>query len=246
MGVCRWGVQDFRGCVQDLAGPGSAGPPPSAGPPQNVALFSLSHPNFLSFFSLFLGPGLHTTTRELQMCTFQGPGASNTIKIPRKDPKREKKERKLWREREKKREILGFLAPPFWAPHFWPPLFLGLGPPCRDKQMSGCEHHQPGERDEDGCANGHCTFARNRMCAAPAVKAVLVSEVQVRLGLAFMIEECHQLNTGDYCASVGLNTSSSKTTFSSKTTLSSKTTFSTKTALSTKTTLSTHDHTFIP
>ena len=29
-------------------------------------------------------PGLHTTARELQTCTFQGPGASNTTKIPRK------------------------------------------------------------------------------------------------------------------------------------------------------------------
>ena len=78
------------------------------------------------------------TTRELQTCTFQGPGASNTTKIPRKDPKRGKEVRKLWRRREKKREILGpppfgappFGAPPFWAPHFWAPpfgapLFLG-------------------------------------------------------------------------------------------------------------------------
>ena len=36
-------------------------------------------------------PGLHTTARELQTCTFQEPGASNTPKIKRKDPKREKK-----------------------------------------------------------------------------------------------------------------------------------------------------------
>ena len=47
----------------------------------------------------YFGPkpqGLHTTVRELQMCTFQGPGASNTTKIPRKDPQeRENKERKL-------------------------------------------------------------------------------------------------------------------------------------------------------
>ena len=38
------------------------------------------------------------------MCTFHGPGASNTTKIPRKDPKREKEERKLWRTRGKKKE----------------------------------------------------------------------------------------------------------------------------------------------
>ena len=55
-------------------------------------------------------PGLLTTARELQTCTFQGPGASNTTKIPRKDPKREKEERKLWREEGKK-------SAKFWAPH---------------------------------------------------------------------------------------------------------------------------------
>ena len=36
-----------------------------------------------------------------------GPGASNTTKIPRKNSKREKEERKLWRGREKKRAIFG-------------------------------------------------------------------------------------------------------------------------------------------
>ena len=69
------------------------------------------HNNFPSFFSLSLWcffvefwwcfegraalgpPGLHTTTRELQTCTFQGPCVSNTTKIPRKDPK-EREERK--------------------------------------------------------------------------------------------------------------------------------------------------------
>ena len=37
-------------------------------------------------------PGLHTTTRELQTCTFERPSASNTTKIPREDPQRGKKE----------------------------------------------------------------------------------------------------------------------------------------------------------
>ena len=79
--------------------------------------------------------GSHTTARELQTCTFHGPGASNTTKIPRKDPKREKEERKLWREKGEK-------SAKFWAPHpsglhpsgstlrgppFGAPLFLGLG-----------------------------------------------------------------------------------------------------------------------
>ena len=72
--------------------------------------------------------GSHTTARELQTCTFQGPCASKTPpKFHERTPKREKKERKLWRREGKKREILGlppfgallFGAPPFgvWAPH---------------------------------------------------------------------------------------------------------------------------------
>ena len=40
-------------------------------------------------------PGFHTTARELQTCTFEGPGASNTTKIPREDPQRKsEKQRK--------------------------------------------------------------------------------------------------------------------------------------------------------
>ena len=83
-------------------------------------------------------PGFHTTARELQTCTLEGPGASKTPpKFHERTPKREKKERQLWREREEKSakfcalQILcppPFWAPPFWAPQFKPPLFLGLGP----------------------------------------------------------------------------------------------------------------------
>ena len=60
---------------------------------------------FLLFFTFFFPAG---TRRELQTCTFQCPCTSNTTKIPRKDPKREKEEGKLWREIEKKRAK-------FWA-----------------------------------------------------------------------------------------------------------------------------------
>ena len=80
------------------------------------------------------GPsGLHTTARELQTCTFQGPGASNTTKIPRKDPQEREKERKWRRERGKKSEILG--PAPFGAPPEGPtlrgPIFLGSSHPFR-------------------------------------------------------------------------------------------------------------------
>ena len=40
-------------------------------------------------------PGFHTTARELQTCTFKGPGASNTTKFPREDPQRERKRAKM-------------------------------------------------------------------------------------------------------------------------------------------------------
>ena len=71
-------------------------------------------------------PQLHTTTREVQTCTFQGTGASNTSKIPREDPEREEK-RILRREREKKSEILGLPPLGFGAPNVGNTLFLGLG-----------------------------------------------------------------------------------------------------------------------
>ena len=91
---------------------------------QNFAVFSLSRHNFhyyiplLGVFSLNFGgvfegrhpdmctfgvlrpPGLHTTdSPRARTCTFDGPGASKTPKIQQKDPKREKKKCKLWRER---------------------------------------------------------------------------------------------------------------------------------------------------
>ena len=72
-----------------------------------------------------------TTARELPTCTFTGPGASNTTKIPREDPQRERKKKSEnvgGRGEKKKREILG---PPasgsplglhfFWV---WAPAFL--------------------------------------------------------------------------------------------------------------------------
>ena len=85
-------------------------------------------------------PGSLTTARELQTCTFQGPGASNTTKIPRKDPKRVKEERKLWRRREKARNfgpstfrgstlqgptLLALLGPTLLGPTLLGPTLLG-------------------------------------------------------------------------------------------------------------------------
>ena len=77
--------------------------------------------------------GSHTTARELQTCTFHGPGASNTTKIPRKDKKeRERRKKIVAGKGKKKREILG---PPPHPSGLHPsglhllgaPLFLGLG-----------------------------------------------------------------------------------------------------------------------
>ena len=110
--LCVWWV-----CSRFL---GLSPGPPSAGPPfwtaQNFALFFLSPATIFILFSLscwsfalnFGGvfedrgalmctfgvgpPGLHTTTRELQTRTFERPGASNTTKIARANPQREKKE----------------------------------------------------------------------------------------------------------------------------------------------------------
>ena len=75
-------------------------------------------------------PGFHTTTREPKRAHLRVPVFKNTTKIPRKRPTKEgKKNKKLWWEREKKREISG---PHRSGPHPSPPppprLFLGLAP----------------------------------------------------------------------------------------------------------------------
>ena len=140
-------------CVLDPPVLPCAGPPcgpPCAGPPHAGPLpFSL----FLSLFGCLLvdfwcfrrsghsnvpiwalglscetpaasgPPGLHTTTRELQTRTIEGSGASNTTKIPRKDPQRETKRAKVGGEREKSAK---FWVPHPSGPHASGPIFLGL------------------------------------------------------------------------------------------------------------------------
>ena len=68
-------------------------------------------------------PGVHTTTRELQTCTFEGSGASNTTKFPREDTQRERQKKSEisgGSGEKKKREILG-------PPTLRCSIFLGLG-----------------------------------------------------------------------------------------------------------------------
>ena len=67
------------------------------------------------------GRGSHTTARELQTCTFQGPGASNTTKIQREDTQRDTMRAKRWREREEK-------ARNFGPPTLQGPTLQGSGP----------------------------------------------------------------------------------------------------------------------
>ena len=85
----------------------------------------------------------HDSPRTPNVHIFRTPAFENTTKIPRKDPQEKKKERKLWRKREK-REILGLptlrgptlrgpslLGPTLRAPHFfqvWAPTLRRLHP----------------------------------------------------------------------------------------------------------------------
>ena len=127
-------------------------PPPSAAPDQKPKTPAQDH--FRSSLSLGvfswnfppdpppprtpLRPLSSCRARELQTFTFKGPRASNTTKIPREDPQRERKKRKWGRERKKKREILGLppsaprppllRASPFGRRPSGLPLFRGLGP----------------------------------------------------------------------------------------------------------------------
>ena len=52
-------------------------------------------------------PGLHTTTRELQTCTFQGPGASKH-QNNEKDLQNSEERKTIWREREKRAKLAVF------------------------------------------------------------------------------------------------------------------------------------------
>ena len=143
--VCR--CVHVGGCVQDLGTPSVSTPVRRTA--QNFALFSLSHHIFHSFFPLLrvlslkfggdfefrdpqmctfgvLGlpkpPGFNTTARELQSCTLEGPGVSNTTNIPRKETQVREGN---CSERREKREILGpptLLGPTLRGPQFarWP------------------------------------------------------------------------------------------------------------------------------
>ena len=72
-------------------------------------------------------PGLAHDSPRTPNVHISGPRPfKNTTKIPRKDPKREKEERKLWREEGKKRAKFGpptLRAPPFGDPPFGAPPF---------------------------------------------------------------------------------------------------------------------------
>ena len=70
--------------------------------------------------------GSHTTARELQTCTFERPGASNTTKIPREDPQRGKKRTNFAAGQGKKSAKFG--PPPLRGPTLRGPPFPGSGP----------------------------------------------------------------------------------------------------------------------
>ena len=84
--------------------------------------------------------GSHTTTRELQTCTFERPGTSNTTKIPREDPQRGKKRTNFVAEREKSAKF--WASHPSGPPPFGPPTLraphplraTGFGPWLHDKK----------------------------------------------------------------------------------------------------------------
>ena len=77
-------------------------------------------------------PGLHTTTRELRTCTFQGPSASNTTKIQRKDPQEMERRMKKAGEGKKKARNFGpptLRGPTLRSPTLRGPTFSRFGPP---------------------------------------------------------------------------------------------------------------------
>ena len=96
-------------------------------------------------------PGLHTTVRELQTCTFERPGASNTTKIPREDPQRGKKRTNFVAGEGKKARNFGLpkiRAPTLRASPFGPPPFgphwVWLAPGLHEKtKQLKIQHKNP-------------------------------------------------------------------------------------------------------
>ena len=153
--MCRWGVQDFRGCVQDLAGPPLSRTPPPPDRPKFRSFFPSPATNF-ALSSLFFGgfgatKPSHDNPRTPNV-HISGPWRFKHHQNSTKGPQKERRKKETCGGRgKKKREILGpppfgappfgappfgapafgappFWAPPFWAPPFWPPLFPFLGP----------------------------------------------------------------------------------------------------------------------
>ena len=101
--------------------------------------------------SLFFFPGVSHDSPRAQTCTFEGPGASNTTKIPREDPQREKKNENGGGRGKKARNFgpppFGPLGPHPLGPHPLGPHPLGphplcphpsgLGPTFRGRTFSG-------------------------------------------------------------------------------------------------------------
>ena len=77
--------------------------------------------------------GSHTTTQELQTCTFESPGASNTTQNPREDPQRGEKNEFCGGTGKKKREILG-PTPTLRTPILRTPTFLHPPTPTQNTQ----------------------------------------------------------------------------------------------------------------
>ena len=94
--------------------------------------------------------GSHTTARELQTCTFEGPGLQKHHQNSTRRPPRERRKNEISGGREKKARNFGPShpsAPTLRAP-FGPPFFLGSGPhpfgppplraPTKNKKLAKC------------------------------------------------------------------------------------------------------------
>ena len=123
----------------------------------------------------FRRSGLHTTARELQTCTFERPGASNTTKIPRKDTQERKRAKMEAGEGKKKaRKFWAFRlrAPPFEPPRCgpdpsgphssdpnpWALTFSGSGPPTLRAPHSSGLHLSPSDFYHVGHLFFFCAF----------------------------------------------------------------------------------------
>ena len=124
-------------------------------------------------------PGFHTTTRELQTCTCQGPALQTPPKFHEKTPRERQKERNWGREKEKKARNFG--PPTLRGPTLRAPTFSGFGPHPSAPHPSGLHHDTHQIQNWIGQNFGQNWRGKTRMAKNELAKMGLAQIGQTRM-----------------------------------------------------------------